>query len=394
VTAAASPRPVPDRAWLSGLLASIRPLDAEAVAAAQERQSRLTKPAGSLGALEDVSIRLCGLAGTCPPPLPTPATVIVFAADHGVLAQGVSPWPQEVTAQMVANFLGGGAAVNVLAAQTGADVVVVDIGVATAIPGADPAESTDDAAADHAAAEEANGGRARLRRRCVRRGTADLSVGPAMSIDEALAAIAVGVEVAEEAIAGGAACLMTGDMGIGNTTPSAALIAAFTGRDAAEVTGRGTGIDDAVHAHKVAVIRRALALHAPVVSARADDPLAVLAALGGLEHAGMVGLILGAAARRVPVILDGVIAGSAALVAQALRPRAVDACSAGHRAAEPGPAAALRALELTPLVDLGLRLGEGTGAVLALPLVQAAARVLNDMATFDSAGVIGKDESA
>jgi nicotinate-nucleotide--dimethylbenzimidazole phosphoribosyltransferase len=352
-----------NRSLLDRTVAAIRPADAAAVAAARERQDRLTKPRGALGALEDVGARLCGIAGTCPPPLPAPAAVAVFAADHGVHAQGVSPWPQEVTAQMVGNFLAGGAAVNAFAAVTGADVVVVDVGVAGPL---EPRE--------------------RLLDRKVRPGTADLSTGPAMSRDEAVAALEVGIAVAGALVDDGARCLLTGDMGIANTTASAALVAAFTGAPAEEVTGRGTGVDDATLALKTAVVERALALHRPDPA----DPIGVLAALGGLEHAALAGLVLGAAARRVPVLLDGVIACSAALAAAALAPASVDACLAGHRSVEPGAARALAALGLRPLVDLDLRLGEGTGAVLALPLAQAAAAALRDMATFDSAGVSDK----
>jgi nicotinate-nucleotide--dimethylbenzimidazole phosphoribosyltransferase len=348
---------------LSETLAAIWPADLSAVAEARDRQDRLTKPRGALGALEQVSIRLAGLAGACPPPLPSPAAVAVFAADHGVHAQGVTPWPQEVTAQMVANFLAGGAAVNAFAAQAGAEVVVVDVGVAgglDAVPGLLP--------------------------RKVRAGTRDMTVEPAMTRGEAVRAVEVGIEVARDLVAAGNRCLLTGDMGIANTTASAALIAVFTGADPGEVTGRGTGIDDAMLAHKTEVVRRAVALHAPDPA----DPLAVLAAVGGLEHAALAGFVLGAAALRVPVVLDGVIAGAAALVAAALAPACLDACVAGHRSAEPGHAAALAHLGLSPLVDLGLRLGEGTGALLALPLVQAAVRALTDMATFDSAGVAEK----
>lgn len=359
-----------DGALLRSTLNRISPADRQALAEARDRQDRLTKPRGALGALEDVSVRLAGLACTCPPPLPHPAAVAVFAADHGVHARGVTPWPQEVTAQMVANFLTGGAAVNAFAAQLGAHVVVVDVGVATPVPPV-PAEL--------------DGGRVFLDRR-VRAGTADLSTGPAMTRDEAVTAVEVGIRVATDLVAAGHTCLLSGDMGIANTTASAALIAAFTGADAAAVTGRGTGVDDATWARKVGVVREALLLHRPDPA----DPVGVLAAVGGLEHAAIAGFVLGAAAHRVPVILDGVIAGAAALAARALAPDCVDACVAGHRSAEPGHAIALDSLGLSPMVDLQLRLGEGTGAVLALPLVQAAVRALRDMATFDSAGVADK----
>jgi nicotinate-nucleotide--dimethylbenzimidazole phosphoribosyltransferase len=348
---------------LETTLAAIGPADERAMNDARERQTRLTKPAGSLGVLEELSVRLSGLAGACPPPLPEPAAVAVFAGDHGVHAQGVSPWPQAVTAQMVANFVAGGASINALARQAGASLMVVDVGVAIPLHGGD-------------SLLDAN----------IRRGTRDLAVEAAMTSDEAITALEVGVSVADALVEGGAKCLLTGDMGIANTTPAAALVAAFTGSSPAEVTGRGTGIDDDTYALKVDVITRALALHRPDPA----RPLAALAAVGGLEHAALAGFILGAAAHRVPVILDGVIAVSAALVAAAFAPAATAAMIAGHRSAEPGSAIALRHLGLTPLLDLGLRLGEGTGAALALPLVQGAARVLREVATFDSAGVSEK----
>ncbi|HET6478638.1 MAG TPA: nicotinate-nucleotide--dimethylbenzimidazole phosphoribosyltransferase [Actinoplanes sp.] len=348
---------------LESTVAAVRPADETAMSAARDLQGRLTKPAGSLGALEELSVRLAGLAGVSPPPLPVPATIAVFAGDHGVYAQGVSPWPQEVTAQMVANFVAGGAVVNAFARQAGADVMVVDVGVAIPLHGGDTLL-------------EAN----------VRRGTRDLSVGPALTRDEARAAVEVGLGVAEALVANGAKCLLTGDMGIANTTPAAALIAAFTGSDPAAVTGRGTGIDDETLELKVEIVRRALALHQPDPA----DPLGVLAAVGGLEHAALAGFILGAAAHRVPVVIDGVIAASAALAAAAFAPDAVAAMVAGHRSAEPGATVALAHLGLEPLLDLGMRLGEGSGAALALPVVVAAVRVLHEVATFDSAGVSEK----
>jgi nicotinate-nucleotide--dimethylbenzimidazole phosphoribosyltransferase len=325
----------------------------------------MTKPPGSLGVLEDVAAQLAGIAGACPAPLPEPATVAVFAGDHGVHAQGVTPWPQEVTAQMVANFLAGGAVVNAFAAGLGARVVVVDVGVAAPL---DPAPGLVD--------------------RKVRPGTADLAVGPAMTLDEARRAVEAGIEVATE-MARDAGCLVTGDMGIANTTASAALVCAFTGASPAAATGRGTGIDDPTLARKVGVVARAVAR----VPARPDTPEAALAALaevGGLEHSALAGFVIGAAAARTPVLLDGVIAGSAALVAAALCPPALEYAVAGHASAEPGHALALDALGLRPLLGLDLRLGEGTGALLALPLVAGAARALRDVATFDSAGVTEK----
>ncbi|MFF3241697.1 nicotinate-nucleotide--dimethylbenzimidazole phosphoribosyltransferase [Micromonospora sp. NPDC002931] len=360
------------------------------MAAARELQGRLTKPAGSLGALEELSVRLAGLAGHCPPPLPEPAAVAIFAGDHGVHAQGVTPWPQEVTAQMIGNFLAGGAVVNAFARQAGASVTVVDVGVATPLPAPDAPAATDAAGTDASATGAAGAAPARDLPRLVaanvRAGTRDLAVTAALTRDEARAAVETGIRVAGELVDAGAGILLTGDMGIGNTTPAAALIAAFTGMDPAETTGRGTGVDDPTYARKVDVVRAALRRHAPDPA----DPLGVLAAVGGLEHAALAGLILGAAARRTPVLLDGVIAVSAALAAAALAPHAVGAMVAGHRSAEPGATVALRRLGLEPLIDLGLRLGEGTGALLALPVVTGAVRVLHEVATFDSAGVAEK----
>jgi nicotinate-nucleotide--dimethylbenzimidazole phosphoribosyltransferase len=295
--------------------------------------------------------------------MPEPATLAVFAGDHGVHRQGVTPWPQEVTAQMVANFVAGGAVVNALARTAGADLMVVDVGVATPLHGGPNLL-------------DAN----------IRRGTRDFAVEPALTRDEARAAVEVGIGVADALVKAGAACLLTGDMGIANTTPAAALIAVFTGTDPAEVTGRGTGIDDATYARKIAVVTAALRRHAPDPA----DPLGVLAAVGGLEHAALAGFLLGAAARRVPVVLDGVIAASAALAAAAFAPDAPVAMVAGHRSTEPGATVALAHLGLAPLLDLGMRLGEGSGAVLALPVVAGAVRVLREVSTFDAAGVSEK----
>ena len=352
---------------LDATIDAVRGLDEDAVAAARARQGRMTKPPGSLGMLETVAEQLAGLSGECPPPMPEPAALAVFAADHGVHAQGVTPWPQEVTAQMVSNFLAGGAVVNAFAKQVGAEVCVVDVGVAANLG-------------------EASG----LVPRKIRMGTADMTQGPAMAREEATAAIEAGIETARDLVAAGNRCLLTGDMGIANTTASAALIAAFTGASPAQVTGYGTGIDEQTYAHKVEIVRRALQLHRP----DPQDPVGVLAAFGGLEHAALAGFILGASALRVPVVLDGVIAGAAALVAQAITPEVTAACVAGHRSAEPGHALALEALGINPLIDLELRLGEGSGAVLALPLVASAVRALREVATFDSAGVADASDAA
>ncbi|WP_173266272.1 nicotinate-nucleotide--dimethylbenzimidazole phosphoribosyltransferase, partial [Streptomyces pacificus] len=348
---------------LQETVSGIRPLDAKALGEAWERQKRMTKPAGALGMLEIISAQLSGLSRKCPPPIPEPASVAIFAGDHGVHAQGVTAWPQEVTGQMVANFLGGGAVCNAFANQVGAEVCVIDVGVASDLP-ATPG----------------------LLPRKVRPGTADFTTGPALSREEVHAAIDVGIETARDLVSAGNKALLTGEMGIANTTASAALITVYTGADPAEVTGRGTGINDEMHARKVDVVRRALELHQP----DAADPVGVLAAVGGLEHAALVGFILGGASLRTPVVLDGVSAGAAALVARAVAPESLAACIAGHRSAEPGHVAALNKLGLRPLVDLDLRLGEGTGALLALPLVQSAARAMHEVATFDSAGVSEK----
>ncbi|MGC0342132.1 nicotinate-nucleotide--dimethylbenzimidazole phosphoribosyltransferase [Streptomyces sp. SLBN-8D4] len=348
---------------LGETVAQIRPLDAKALGEAWERQKRMTKPAGALGMLEIISAQLSGLSRQCPPPIPEPAAVAIFAGDHGVHAQGVTPWPQEVTAQMVANFLGGGAVCNAFAGQVGAEVCVVDVGVASELP-ATPG----------------------LLPRKIRAGTSDMTTGPAMTREEAKQAIEVGIETARDLVAAGNKALLTGEMGIANTTASAALISVFTGTDPAEVTGRGTGINDETLARKTEVVRRAIELHQPDPA----DPIGVLAAIGGFEHAAMVGLLLGGASLRTPVILDGVSAGAAALVARAIAPEVLAACIAGHRSAEPGHVAALNKLGLRPLVDLDLRLGEGTGALLALPLVQSTARAMHEVATFDSAGVTEK----
>jgi len=346
---------------LSKLLDSIGGPDAAAAAEAQRHLDTLTKPPGSLGRLEELAIRLAAVTGRAP----RVAAPVIFtlAADHGVVAEGVSAYPQSVTAQMVENFLRGGAAVNVLARQAGARVVVADFGVATPL--------------------SASGG---LVSRPVAAGTRNMAAGPAMTRDQAAAAIEAGATLAMEAIDAGADLLGTGEMGIGNTTAASAITAAITGADGETVTGRGTGVDDDGWRRKVGVVRRALEVNRP----DARDGLDVLAKVGGFEIAGLAGVILAGAARRVPVAVDGFIAGAAALVAVTLSPLARHVLFASHRSAEPGHAIALAHLGLTPYLTLDMRLGEGTGAALFVHLARAAAAIYGEMATFKSAGVDGR----
>ena len=343
------------------LAAEVEPADATAAERARNLHRHLLKPPGSLGRLEDLGVRLSGMAGESPPPVPENPAVVICAGDHGVLSRGVSPWPTEVTAAMVENFCAGGAAVNALARTAGARVSVLDVGVASELE-------------RHPL----------LRGAKVRLGTDDLGEGPAMSREEAARAVLAGAGVAEELVESGVVdLLVTGDMGIGNTTPAACLVAAFTGRPAKEVTGRGTGIDDAALERKTVVVGRALELHDP----DPGDPIGTLAALGGLEHAALVGVILMGAVYGVPVVLDGVVSNSAALVERALAPHSADYTVAGHLSVEPGARVALEKLGLQPLLDLEMRLGEGTGGLLAVPLVQFAARVLGEMKTREEAGI-------
>lgn len=339
---------------LADLVDQVEPVDEAAMQEALSRHGGLVKPPGSLGALERLGVQLAGIVGHCPPQVPTDPAVIVAAGDHGVHAQDVTPWPQSVTAAMVQVFCTGGAAVNAIAETVGARVAVLDVGVAG------------DA-----------GRHPRLRRARVRNGTADLSEEPAMTGEEAARAILAGAGLAEELVASGVDLLVSGDMGIGNTTASACLTATFTGQDPASVTGPGAGAGAVMLARKVQTVARALALHDPDPA----DPLGVLAAVGGLEHAALVGVILSGAADRVPVVLDGVTANAAALVATALCPFALGYLIAGHRSTEPGATVALAQLDLDPLLDLGVRLGEGAGGLLAVPVVVAAARVLVQMTT-------------
>lgn len=328
-------------------------LDAAAMVAAADRWASRAKPPGSLGRLEDLAIHLAGVSGTCPPPEPVHPSVVVFAGDHGVVADGASAWPSEVTAAMVASIAQGGAAISAFAGTVGADVTVVDVGVATPIhplPGARDAR--------------------------VRNGTASIVHGPAMSPQEAQAAIDIGRRIAADLIDAGTDCLVGGEMGIGNTTPAAALIAAVTGRDAAAVTGAGAGVPAGGLTRKRALIEAALTR---VGERSAADGLGLLAELGGLEIGALAGLYLEAARRRVPFVVDGVIALAALCVADAVAPGTAAHAIAGHRSVEPGASVALDHLALAPLLDLDLRLGEGTGACLAVPLLRAATRALTTM---------------
>jgi nicotinate-nucleotide--dimethylbenzimidazole phosphoribosyltransferase len=352
---------------LEALIERIGPLDPEAMATTARRLDRLTKPPGSLGRLETLAIEVAGIWGEPVTSIRRPV-IAVFAGDHGITRQGVSPYPQEVTAQMVANFAAGGAAINVLSRAAGADLVVVDVGVAGVVPL--PQVTV-----------------ARVVSARVAAGTRDFSLEPAMTMAETFAAIEVGRRIAAEAIASDCDLLGVGEMGIGNTTAASAVVAVLLGRPAADVTGRGTGLDDAGVHRKAAIIDAALALHQP----DSRRPVDVLATVGGLEIAALVGAILEAADRRVPVVLDGFITGAAALVASRLAPDLPSRLIASHRSAEPGHRIVLDALGLEPVLDLGLRLGEGSGAALAIPVISAALRVLGEMATFEDAGVADRD---
>ncbi len=346
---------------LENTIASIRPPSAEIAADVQRRLDRKTKPLGSLGRLEEVACAVAAIRRMATPELPVKA-VVVMAGDHGVADDGVSAFPQAVTGQMVRNFAGGGAAINVLARQAGAELVVVDMGVKEELP---PLPG--------------------VRSMRVGAGTRNMARGPAMTRAEAVRAIETGIEIADELADEGVTLVGLGEMGIANTTAASALTSAFTGLSPAEVTGRGTGIDDATWRHKVDVVQRALDVNA----APAGDALDTLARLGGFEIAGLAGVVLGAAARAIPVLTDGFIASAGALAAARIAPDAAGSILASHRSVEGGHRALLQALGRKPLLDLDLRLGEGTGATLAMAIVEAAIRVLREMASFDDAGVSG-----
>ena len=350
---------------LSNIIELIKPLDEGAMTEARARQDQLTKPQGSLGRLEELSIQLAGIQGNRIPEIKHKA-IITMAGDHGVVAERIGNWPQEVTAQMVYNFLRGGAGINVLARQAGARIIVVDMGVATEL------ES-----------------HPQLLSRKVAPGTQNMASGPAMTIEQAVKAVETGIEIVTAEIAKGLDIVGTGDMGIGNTTTSSAIFAAMAGRPVAEVTGRGTGIDDEQLAHKIKVIEKALAVNHP----DPKQPLDVLAKVGGFEIGGLVGVMLGAAAHRVPVVIDGFISGVAALIATALSPILKKYLIAAHVSAEAGHPVLLEHMGLKPLLDLGMRLGEGTGAALGILLCETATRILAEMATFGEAGVSERGES-
>ncbi len=351
---------------LTSTIGLIRPLDEKAMAQARARQDELTKPQGSLGRLEELSIQLAGIQGK-PIPQISRKAIITMAGDHGVVAEGVGNWPQEVTAQMVYNFLHGGAGINVIACQVGARIIVVDMGVASKL--------------------EPN---PQLLSKKVASGTKNMSQGPAMTHEQAVKAIETGIEVLATEVAKGLDIVGTGDMGIGNTTASAAICAVITQRPVAEVTGRGTGITDKQLAHKIEVINRALAVNQP----DPKQPLDILAKVGGFEIGGLAGVMLGAAAHRVPVVIDGFISGAAALIATALAPGLRDFLISAHVSAEAGHQSLLKYLGLKPLLDLGMRLGEGTGAALGIFLSETAAKILAEMATFADAGVSEKSETS
>lgn len=356
---------------LDALVARIELPDDDARAAAAERQTRLTKPTGALGRLEELSLWLCAVQGVCPPRPLERVRVIVLAGDHGVArTAATSAYPPEVTAQMVLNFLAGGAAVNVLARQNGATVRVVDVAV-----------DVDWAELGATVPED-------VVRDKVRRGSGSIDREDAMTREETEAAFALGVRIADEEVDAGADLLIPGDMGIGNTTPAAVITGLYTNQDAASVVGRGTGIDDATWMRKTAAVRDAMRRGRDAKG----DPIALLATVGGADIAAMTGLLIGAAARRTPVLLDGVVSCAAALVAQRMSFRAREWWLAGHLSTEPSAKAALERLRLDPLVDYGLRLGEGTGALIALPVLAAAGATLREMATFDEAGVSDREQ--
>ncbi len=344
---------------LNKIIERIKPLDAAAMQQAMQRQERLTKPRGSLGRLEELSIQIAGIAADPIPCLKSKA-ILTMAADHGVTAQGVSLYPTEVTRQMVLNFLEGGAAINVLSRMIGARVIIVDMGVRGGLPASEG-----------------------ITLKSIAPGTKDMSSGPAMTQQQALDCLLAGIDIVEQEIKNGLDILGTGDMGIGNTTSASAITAVISGQAVSEVTGRGTGIDDLQLAHKVKIIERSIAVNRP----DAADAIDVLAKVGGFEIGGLAGAMLAAAANHIPVVIDGFISGAAALIAAAICPQAGDYMIASHLSAEKGHAACLRHLKLEPILRLNLRLGEGTGAALGIFLAESSVNLLREMATFSEARV-------
>jgi len=347
---------------INQIIANIKPLDERAMAGARIRQDNLTKPQGSLGQLESLSIQVSGIKGE-PRPRIIHKVIFTLAGDHGVTRSGVSAYPSDVTPQMVYNFLHGGAAINVLAKHIGARVIVADLGVASTL---EPSPV--------------------LKDKKVAMGTQNMAERPAMSREEAIRSIETGMELVEEELAKGMDILGTGDMGIGNTTPSSAITAALTGADIVTVTGKGTGLDEGGRNRKVKVIEKALKINRP----DREDPIDVLSKVGGFEIGGIVGLILAGARYRIPVVIDGFISGAAALIAASLSPQVKPYLIASHQSAEPGHIRILEHLGLMPLLNLNMRLGEGTGAALGIFLVEASLKILNEMATFAEAGVSEK----
>ncbi|MEC9308725.1 MAG: nicotinate-nucleotide--dimethylbenzimidazole phosphoribosyltransferase [Chloroflexota bacterium] len=350
---------------IDAALAQIDNLDEASMASARDRQSTLTKPLGSLGKLEELSILLAGIFSH-PMPKITKKTVILAAGDHGVVAEGVSAYPQEVTPQMVYNFLSGGAAINVLSKHAGADIIVLDAGVAADMP-------------SHPLLRDVKIGR----------GTNNIAHGPAMTRDQAIQCLETGIQSSQEAIDNGSDLIACGDMGIGNTTPSSAITSVITNTDPYITTGRGTGVDDSGLEKKVDAIKRAVHINNP----DKNNGLDILTKIGGFEIGVLSGVMLGAASRNRPVIIDGFISGAAALIAWTISPNAKNYFIAAHKSVEPGHTIGLRAMDLDPLLDMEMRLGEGTGAVLAIHIIEAAAKCLTDMATFAEAGVAGKSDS-
>ncbi|MFH1421580.1 MAG: nicotinate-nucleotide--dimethylbenzimidazole phosphoribosyltransferase [Planctomycetota bacterium] len=347
---------------LEQIIKQIKSLDKNILKSAQKRLDSLTKPLGSLGRLEELAKQIAGITWNMKPTI-TDKTIVLMAGDHGVASEGVSAYPQEVTAQMVLNILGGGAAINVLSRHIGAKLVVVDMGVASDIPF-----------------------HSELLVKKIGKGTANMTYGPAMSYNDALRAIETGIEIAESEAEKGTDIIATGEMGIANTTPSSAIAAVLTGSPVEVVTGRGTGIDDKRRSKKIAVIEKSIEANKP----DSKDSVDVLAKIGGFEIGGLAGVILGAAGKKIPVVIDGFISSAAALIAAAIAPAVKEYMIASHCSVEPGHKLILEYMGLKPLLSLDMRLGEGSGAALGINLAETAVKIFNEMATFGEAGVSEK----